>query len=99
MTIYAPYASDPSFLLGLTYPPAANAANNKCGNGYAPGPETVVASPTPPVPFIASKKGGALPSKVLLRWRQGQDVGLATGFVLVFMTVMFALAGTQSLIL
>lgn len=53
MSIFAPYASDTSLLLGLTYPPAAAAANKECGTGYAPGPETVVASPTPPVPTVS----------------------------------------------
>ncbi|KAF8309370.1 hypothetical protein DL93DRAFT_1773336 [Clavulina sp. PMI_390] len=52
MDIFAPFASRSDLLLGLTYPPAASAANKQCGTGYAPGPETIAAnaSPTPPVP-------------------------------------------------
>lgn len=57
MNIFAPFASDTSLLLGLTYPPAASAANKQCGTGYAPGPESVVASPTPPVPLSTSTAG------------------------------------------
>jgi len=101
MAIFAPYATDPSYLLALTYPPAAKAANKQCGKGYAPGPETVVASPTPPVPRSLSSTGGALSERVVLRWRreQGKYDRLATCFVFVFPTVIFALAGTQSWIL
>jgi len=101
MAIFAPYATDPSYLLALTYPPAAKAANKQCGNGYAPGPETVVASPTPPVPRSLSSTSGALSERVVLRWRreQGKYDKLATGFLLVFPAVFFALAGIQSWIL
>jgi hypothetical protein len=104
MAIFAPYASDSSYLLGLTYPPAASAANKQCGDGYAPGPETVVASPTPPVPLAPSnsKAGGALSNRIILGWRQrpgGQYTTLVTGAVLAFATIIFTLAGTVSLFL
>lgn len=103
MAIFAPYASDPSYLLGLTYPPAASAANKQCGDGYVPGPETVVASPTPPVPHAPSnsKAGGALSNRIALGWRRpgrGQYNSIVSGAVLVFTTIISTLAGTLSLI-
>ena len=68
MAIFAPSASDPSLLLGTTYPPAAKAANAQCGDGYAPGPETVVATPTPPVPANTAKSAaGRTVESALLR--------------------------------